>query len=131
MLGDEEDKKAGNPLNPLIVAMRRRKTKTVQFSAPSYVEPSDNDYSSEEEEDGHDEFLGHQQDSNTTQINDQRQQIDDTAVVEPLKTRGQVQNGTNIGEVQPDHGRQIDGPDLETTADNSRMSDDTYERSGE
>ncbi|KAI9801203.1 MAG: hypothetical protein M1825_003477 [Sarcosagium campestre] len=46
MLGDNHEKSK----NPLKKAMRRRNAKTVQFSAPTYVEASDIDYSSEEGE---------------------------------------------------------------------------------
>lgn len=46
MLGDNPEKSR----NPLKKAMRRRTTKTVQFAAPTYVEASDYDYSTEDEE---------------------------------------------------------------------------------
>ena len=47
MLGDNPEK----PKNPLKKAMRRRNAKTVQFTAPTYYEPSEYDYSDEEEAD--------------------------------------------------------------------------------
>ena len=47
MLGDNAEKSK----NPLKKAMRRRIAKTVQFTAPTYVEASDYDYTSEEESD--------------------------------------------------------------------------------
>lgn len=46
MLGDNPEKTK----NPLKKAMRRRNAKTVQFAAPTYVEASDYDYSTEDEE---------------------------------------------------------------------------------
>src|SRR3954471_14682458 len=46
MLGDNPEKSK----NPLKKAMRRRNAKTVQFAAPQYFEPSDFDYSDEEDE---------------------------------------------------------------------------------
>ncbi|GAB7347287.1 hypothetical protein MBLNU459_g3373t1 [Dothideomycetes sp. NU459] len=46
MLGDSPEKTK----NPLKKAMRRRNAKTVQFAAPTYVEASDYDYSSDEED---------------------------------------------------------------------------------
>lgn len=46
MLGDNPEKSK----NPLKKAMRRRNAKTVQFAAPTYVEASDYDYSTEDEE---------------------------------------------------------------------------------
>jgi hypothetical protein len=48
MLGDNTEKSK----NPLKKAMRRRNAKTVQFTAPTYYEPSLIDYSDEEEGDG-------------------------------------------------------------------------------
>ncbi|USW50343.1 Putative SH3 domain-containing protein [Septoria linicola] len=46
MLSDNSEKSR----NPLKKAMRRRNAKTVQFAAPTYVEASDYDYSSDDEE---------------------------------------------------------------------------------
>ncbi|KAJ9602963.1 protein phosphatase regulator [Cladophialophora chaetospira] len=46
MLGDNPEKSK----NPLKKAMRRRNAKTVQFAPPTYYEPSDYEYSDEEEE---------------------------------------------------------------------------------
>ncbi|RMD45076.1 hypothetical protein DV735_g158, partial [Chaetothyriales sp. CBS 134920] len=46
MLGDNPEKSK----NPLKKAMRRRNAKTVQFTAPTYYEPSEYDYSDDEEE---------------------------------------------------------------------------------
>lgn len=48
MLSDNSEKSR----NPLKKAMRRRNAKTVQFAAPTYVEASDYDYSTEDEEQG-------------------------------------------------------------------------------
>lgn len=47
MLGDNPEKSK----NPLKKAMRRRNAKTVQFTAPTYFEPSDYEYSDEEDVD--------------------------------------------------------------------------------
>lgn len=46
MLGDNPEKSK----NPLKKAMRRRNAKTVQFTAPTYYEPSDYEYSDEDDE---------------------------------------------------------------------------------
>ncbi|KAK5109280.1 hypothetical protein LTR62_007154 [Meristemomyces frigidus] len=46
MLSDNSEKTR----NPLKIAMRRRNAKTVQFAAPTYVEASDYDYSTDEED---------------------------------------------------------------------------------
>ncbi|RMZ77665.1 hypothetical protein DV738_g4267, partial [Chaetothyriales sp. CBS 135597] len=47
MLGDNPEKSK----NPLKKAMRRRNAKTVQFTAPTYYEPSEYDYSDDDEAD--------------------------------------------------------------------------------
>lgn len=54
MLGDNPEKTR----NPLKKAMRRRTAKTVQFAAPTYVEASDYDYSSDEEDGMIDPYSG-------------------------------------------------------------------------
>jgi hypothetical protein len=132
MLGDEEEKKSGGPLNPLKKAMKRRNAKTVQFTAPSYVEPSDNDYSSEEEEEGNGEYLGPEQDgSAATQNNEQKKDVDDSAVVEPLKPRSQAQNGRQNSEVVTDQGLRNGILEHDIALDDMRTSDDNCERSSQ
>ena len=71
MLGDNAEKSK----NPLKKAMRRRITKTVQFTAPTYVEASDYDYTSEEESDEQTNF-----DEGDSEINDE--EVRDTSVSE-------------------------------------------------
>ena len=97
MLGDEEDKKTANSLNPLKKAMKRRNAK-VQFTAPSYVEPSDVEYSSDDEE-GNREYGAQEQVSSTAQSNDQSDQVDDGAALEPLKPRGQAREVRQNGDL--------------------------------
>ena len=130
MLGDEEEKKPGNPLNPLKKAMRRRNAKTVQFTAPSFVEPSDNDYSSEEEEeDGNGEYQTQEQNGTVTQNADQREDIDSAATVEPLKTRGPVRDGNrpSVEEIAAEQSRNgvLEQP---TTAEETRTSEENFDR---
>lgn len=131
MLGDEEEKKAGNPLNPLKKAMRRRNAKNVQFSAPSYVEPSDNDYSSEEEEEGDGDYIGREQNGAAAQENEQRDDVDDTATAEPLKARGQVRDGRPNSEEIANQSLNNGDLDQTTAAEDLRTSDETFDRSGE
>ncbi len=129
MLGDEEEKKPGNPLNPLKKAMRRRNAKTVQFSAPSYVEPSDNDYSSEEEEEeGNGEYATQEQNGTTTHNADQREDVDNAATVEPLKSRGQVRDGNRPSVEETAEQSRNGGPDQPTTAEETRTSEDNLDR---
>ncbi|OTA81748.1 hypothetical protein M434DRAFT_17273 [Hypoxylon sp. CO27-5] len=89
MLGDQAEKAK----NPLKTAIKRRKAKTVMFTAPTYVDYSDIDYSTEEEDGDGD---GEKQDSQQTreqqttsqQSADDILEDDESAKVEPLKTRG-------------------------------------------
>ena len=88
MLGDNPEKSK----NPLKKAMKRRNAKTVQFAAPTYVEPSDVDFSSEEE--GGDQPLYGDQIDPQAQQETQSQEVT-SAVVEPLKIKTPAQqNGT-------------------------------------
>ncbi|KAF2438627.1 hypothetical protein P171DRAFT_526266 [Karstenula rhodostoma CBS 690.94] len=90
MLGDTAEK----TMNPLKKAMRRRNAKTVQFAQPQYFEPSDYDYSSDED-DGDELFGGadptqaaaQQQQQQTTAEKSESEQ-DDHLKVQPLKVNG-------------------------------------------
>ncbi|OIW33534.1 hypothetical protein CONLIGDRAFT_652103 [Coniochaeta ligniaria NRRL 30616] len=88
MLGDQAEKTR----NPLKSAMKRRKAKTVTFTAPTYVDYSDFDYSTDEE-DLEAEFLAQQQQqaqqSNAQQASAEPAIEDETARVEPLKPKPQ------------------------------------------
>ncbi len=128
MLGDEEEKRQGHSLNPLKKAIKRRNMRTVQFTAPSYVEPSDVEYSTEEEGEGDDGYLGQEQDSAATQSNDQGRDIEQSAVVEPLKTRSQPRDVRPNGEMADSTIR--NGGYGQAAAEDVRSSDDTFERPG-
>lgn len=82
-MGDQAEKAT----NPLKKAIRRRNAKTVAFTAPTYVEASDVDYSTDEEDvDG--DFYGQQEQPSEHQ----EQNIDDDEIVtiEPLKPRSEL-----------------------------------------
>ena len=88
MLGDTAEKTK----NPLKKAMKRRNQKNVQFGAPTYVEASDYDYSSDEE--GGELFGGpepkqaqqQQQQQQAAQKSESEQ--DESLEVKPLKLGG-------------------------------------------
>ena len=122
MLGDEEDKKTANPLNPLKKAMKRRNAKTVQFAAPSYVEPSDVEYSSDEEE-GNGEYGAQEQDGTATQSTDQSNQVDEGVVLERTQARDVRQTGDHLA-VQ---GLRSGGIDQGNAPDAARMGDETFD----
>ncbi|KAM0722297.1 hypothetical protein Q7P37_001738 [Cladosporium fusiforme] len=66
MLGDNPEKSR----NPLKKAMRRRTTKTVQFAAPTYVEASDYDYSTEDEDGMLDQYTSAAEPQEQEQVSD-------------------------------------------------------------
>jgi len=80
MLGDQDPKSK----NPLKKAIRRRNAKTVTFSAPTYVEASDNDYSSEDEDEDNPFYS---QNDQRAEAQERSQEADESAAVEPLRTR--------------------------------------------
>lgn len=87
MLGDQAEK----PRNPFASALKRKKAKTVQFAGNTYVDYSDIDYSSEEE-DAEGEYATQQQQQQQQQTQGAAtgsEADDETAKVEPLKPRGQ------------------------------------------
>lgn len=82
MLGDNSEKSK----NPLKKAMRRRNAKTVNFAPPTYIEASDVEYSTEEE-DEHGDFFN---DDETVESEDgESQEQNEDIVVEPLRTKSQ------------------------------------------
>ncbi|KAI0841724.1 hypothetical protein F5Y06DRAFT_307661 [Hypoxylon sp. FL0890] len=125
MLGDQAEKAK----NPLKTAIMRRKTKTVMFTAPTYVDYSDIDYSTEEE-DGD----GEKQDSQQTQQQQEQQgssqqsaeyisEDDESAKVEPLKTRGPQKQG-KMETIKAD---ESDKADSTTTSEVRRDSNDMFD----
>ena len=86
MLGDQAEKSK----NPLKKAIRRRNAKTVTFAAPTYVEASDIDYSTDEE-DGEGDYYGQngQQEQNGGQ-QEQGTEGEETVAVEPLDSRAEM-----------------------------------------
>lgn len=98
MLGDNPEKSK----NPLKKAMRRRNAKTVQFSAPTYVEASDVDYSTEEEGEGED--FGNEDEAVDTDAQNTQQKQDEIATVEPLNLRASAKEGQTNTESQAEIG---------------------------
>lgn len=126
MLGDTAEKTK----NPLKKAMRRRNAKTVQFAQPQYFEPSDYDYSSDEE-DGDEPFGG----ADPTQSAAQQQQQQATAdkepeqdenlKVQPLKVNGSKKDGQSKSETET-------GDPADDSAkgglEKQRSSDDSFDK---
>ncbi|KAK4631941.1 Tip elongation aberrant protein Tea4 [Fulvia fulva] len=81
MLSDNSEKSR----NPLKKAMRRRNAKTVQFAAPTYVEASDYDYDTEDEEAQMiDPYANAQQSDATT--------TDEPDEIEPAEPKGEIKH---------------------------------------
>ncbi|KAI9718109.1 MAG: hypothetical protein M1812_004367 [Candelaria pacifica] len=122
MLGDNPEKSK----NPLKKAMRRRNAKTVQFSAPTYVEASDVDYSSDEEDpDG--DFYSNGDESAQNQDGQQEDQ-DIITAVEPLNvTQQSHERASEL--LDPANGAsdraEVDGKD---DSDMARTSDEMFDR---
>jgi hypothetical protein len=117
MLGDQADK----PKNGLKKAIMRRAAKTVSFAAPTYVEASDVDYSTEEEDaDGDDYGANVVQEKNGDQ-QEQEPEEEAAAAAEPAKARAEVRD-TSIDSTD------TDGADAtKTSSDTARTSDEIFE----
>jgi hypothetical protein len=120
MLGDQAEKTK----NPLKKAIRRRNAKTVTFTAPTYVEASDVDYSTDEEDvegdyygqNGHQEQNGDQQEPGAEE--------DEIVAVEPLKPRAELR------EIKPDSTDADDSrgeTNAKVSSDTARTSDEIFE----
>ena len=120
MLGDKDQ--AEKSKNPLKKAIRRRNAKTVTFSAPTYVEASDVDYSTDEEE-AEGEFYGQEQQQASSQQADRED--DDVTLVEPAATNAEVrdlevENTDNAS-------RRLDEKSSKTSSETTRTSDETLD----
>lgn len=82
MLGDNSEKSK----NPLKKAMRRRNTKNVAFAAPTYIEASDVEYSTEDEDDGGGFYID---DEDIAETDDIEERHDEDIIVEPLRPKSQ------------------------------------------
>ncbi|KAK3692579.1 hypothetical protein B0T22DRAFT_435844 [Podospora appendiculata] len=123
MLTDQDTKSR----NPLKSAIKRRKTKTVQFAAPTYVDYvdySDNEFSSAEEDLGNSYFAQQQQQGQqakgaSQQSTETTEPDDETAKVEPLRPRSQQKDA------KAESRRQDSAGEADVVAD--RGSDESHE----
>ncbi|KAI1648514.1 uncharacterized protein F4817DRAFT_364382 [Daldinia loculata] len=126
MLGDQAEKAKGTAIK---TAIRRRK-KTVTFTAPTYVDYSDPEFSSDEEEDDSEKELEEQgsqqqkqeQKGSTDDVSDD----DESAKVEPLKPKGLQK------QVKSDSTKTDDKDNtLSPVQNNRRDSSDIFDPKGE
>ncbi|KAL4989311.1 hypothetical protein BDW68DRAFT_157020 [Aspergillus falconensis] len=94
MLGDNLEKSK----NPLKKAMRRRNAKTVTFTSPTYIEASDNDYSTEEEDDDDDVSFT---DEYARDEYEQQEEQNEDIVVEPLRPKSKGVEEPQSAEQEP------------------------------
>lgn len=122
MLGDTAEKTK----NPLKKAMRRRNAKTVQFAAPTYVEASDYDYSSDEG--GEEELFGgadpNQAQTQQATVEKTEPEQDDSLKVQPLKVNGAKKDVKSKAEPES---KESEEP-TKDEADKQRNSDEIFDR---
>jgi len=115
MLGDQAEKTK----NPLKKAIRRRNAKTVTFAAPTYVEASDVDYSTDEE-DGEGEYYGEQEQQQQAEAQQQNPEEDEIVAVEPLKPRAELR------EVKSESLERVE-PAAKLSSETARTSDELFD----
>ena len=93
MLSDNAEKSK----NPLMKKMRRRNAKTVQFAAPTYVEASDNDYSSDDEEQMHEPYANNTQAEETEELDEPvgHPETAETSEVKPTGVEARSRSSTS------------------------------------
>lgn len=117
MLNDVPDKSK----NPLKKAMRRRNAKQVAFAAPTYVEASDIDYSTDEDDEEAQYFQQQQQQQEQQEAQStENDVIDEAATVKPLSVK------TAKAEASADKDGQVVGS--ETTRNSDEIFDGKPER---
>lgn len=121
MLGDNSEKSK----NPLKKAMRRRNAKTVNFAAPTYIEASDVEFSSDDSEHG-DFFNDDETETVESEEGDGQEQSEDI-VVEPLRPKGQKDKPAE----QSDGSNLQEKPEPERlSSERGRSSDESYDPEG-
>ncbi|KAL4886392.1 hypothetical protein BJY04DRAFT_72996 [Aspergillus karnatakaensis] len=117
MLGDNLEKSK----NPLKKAMRRRNAKTVQFAPPTYIEASDVEYSTEEEDDDDVSFT----DEYAAREEYDREEQNEDIVVEPLRPKSQRDKGNEEAQAAADSQEPT-----ATSPEKQRSSQELFEQEG-
>lgn len=136
MLGDQQAEKAKNPIK---ISIRRKKAKNVSFAAPTYVDYSDYDYDTSDEEDGvnnpyaqqaqvqaqgQQQQQAQQQTAAVSQANTENAKDDeDAAKVAPLKPRALQKTAQVVDPAQADEKE-------ESSAKPARTSEEIFETNG-
>src|SRR5271154_1961822 len=120
MLGDKDQTEKSK--NPLKKAIRRRNGKTVTFSAPTYVEASDIDYSTEEEEAEGDYYGQEQQQTSSQQI---EREDDVITPIEASTPNGEIRD---LDVDSPDNtARELDEKASKASSEVTRSSDEIFD----
>lgn len=132
MLGDQAEKAK----NPIKITIRRKKAKNVSFAAPTYVDYSDYDYDTSDEEDDVNNPYAQQQAQAQTQQQTQQQtaaatqvngetgnQDEEAAKVAPLQPRAAQQKTAQAGDAAQSDVK-------EETAKAPRTSEEIFETNG-
>ncbi|KAL9008900.1 MAG: hypothetical protein Q9173_006020 [Seirophora scorigena] len=113
--------------NPLTKAIKRRNAKKVQFSPPTYVEASDVEYSTEDEnEEADGEYLPNEEDRSRTQDPEQEPHQEDDATVEPLKSASRDSDTSTEPQTQMKQGA-ITATDQSSSTERARTSDEMFD----
>ncbi|TVY46460.1 Tip elongation aberrant protein [Lachnellula occidentalis] len=123
MLGDQADK----PVNPLKKAIKRRNAKTVTFTAPTYVEASDVDYSTDEEDGEDDYYAQNGQQEHDEEKRDLDGDEDEITAIEPLKPRAELREAKADSD-DPETARA--DPAANGGLDGLRTSDEIFDANG-
>src|ERR1700761_4616125 len=121
MLGDTTEKTK----NPLKKAMRRRNAKQVTFNAPNtYVEPSDYEYSSDEDMEDEGSLVNGENHSEEANSNIADEAEDEITTVAPLSVKQSKRDASPEKEVV----KEISDEDRRKTIDKPRTSDEIFDR---
>jgi hypothetical protein len=114
MLGDNNEKSK----NPLKKAMRRRNAKTVNFGAPTYIDASDVDYSTDDDSE-HGDFFNDDEtlDGEEEDVQEQTEDI----VVEPLRPKAQKENSAELADANG-----VEKQDLQRSGSERRPSSEEF-----
>jgi hypothetical protein len=123
MLGDTAEKTK----NPLKKAMRRRNAKTVQFTTPTYIEPSEYEYTTDEESDDDESLTNGSAGGQTEQAKEPSTsdpEKDEISTIAPLKLKDKKRDMSPEKKAAGDE----DDGDRRRKIDESRASDEQFDR---
>lgn len=124
MLGDNPEKSK----NPLKKAFGRRNAKTVQFTAPTYHDAPDIDYSTDEEDEDDDGLYPETIAASEASSQEVHGEHDQTALVEPPKVGPQSREHYDNDDIQSDPRSQQGSGESESAIEKPRTSEEIFDR---